>query len=70
MASTTSNSEQSPAHSGPATLDLAAFQTVLLGLTQSENDSGVLLQKMLGLIVGLTGARAGARWCHEPGSPR
>ncbi len=65
MASTSSSSEQSVAQSGPAPIDLAGLQNTLLGLTQTEHDSSSLLQKLLGVLVQLTGARAGANFRQQ-----
>ncbi len=46
------------ASSGP--IDLASLHGILARMAQTETDSGELLHKMLGLLVGLTAARGGA----------
>ena len=64
MSSTTSPPGQQ-ATQGATPVDLSNLQSVLLGLTQTENDSAILLHKLLGVMVGLTGARGGANFRRQ-----
>jgi biotin carboxyl carrier protein len=65
MTTTSCSSEDGPAQQAPAPIDLAALQSILLNLARTENDSAALMQKLLGILVGLTGARAGANFHVE-----
>ncbi len=67
MASTASTPGRPPTQPGAEPVDLAGLQQVLLNLTQTEDDSLALLQKMLGVLVRLTGARGGANFRQSGG---
>lgn len=65
MSSTTSTTDRGATQPTDAPIDLATLQDTLLNLAQTEEDSGLLLQKLLSVLVGMTGARAGANFHLE-----